>query len=137
MKNFPALSIKLIVLISVSQLVSSCFSYKPLVKNQSSKSMDEIIKKVSINKLHMVKLKTGVSVKIKIKRVDEENMYGTLYQKDARGAVHLYENDTIDISIINDIKVRKVAIGAIVIPIAIVGVGALLVLPSFLIVEYY
>ena len=134
MKTFPALSIKLIMLISMSQLVMSCFSYKPLVKKQSSKSMDEIIKKVNINKLHMVKLKTGVSVKIKIKRVDEENIYGTLYQKDAMGAAHLYENEIIDISNIDDIKVRKVAIGAIVIPIALVGV--LLASPYFITVEY-
>ena len=70
--------------------------------------MDEIIKKVKINKLHMIKLKTGVSVKIKIKSVDDESIYGTLYQKDIYGVEQRYENDRILISNIDDIKVRKI-----------------------------
>lgn len=129
------LKIEVIMLVLMSQLFISCFSYKPLVKKQSSKSMTEIVGKAKINTLHMVKLKTGVSVKIKIKGVDDESIYGTLYQKDAMGAEHLYENDIIDISSIDDIKVRKVAIGVIAVPIVIVG--TLIVLPSFLTVEYY
>ena len=92
----------------MSQLVMSCFSYKPLVKKQSSKSIYEIIEKVNINKLHMVKLKTGVSVKIKIKSVDDESIYGILYQNDIYGVEQRYENDRILISNIDDIRVRKI-----------------------------
>lgn len=90
----------------------SCFAYRPLVKDQSSKSMDEVVEKIATNKTHTIKLKTGITVKMKIERVDDKNIYGTLFQKDVNGNEHRYENDSISISNIEEpmnLEIAKIA----------------------------
>lgn len=90
----------------------SCFAYRPLVKDQSSKSMDEVVEKIATNKTHTIKLKTGITVKMEIERVDDKNIYGTLFQKDIDGHEHRYENDSILISTIEEpmnLEIAKIA----------------------------
>ena len=112
MKLHSVLLYKIIILIFISQLIMSCFAYRPLVKDQSSKSMDEIVGKIAINKTRMIKLKTGITVKMEIERVDDKNIYGTLFQKDVNGNEHRYENDSISISTIEEpmnLEIAKIA----------------------------
>ena len=112
MKLHSVLLYKIIILIFISQLIMSCFAYRPLVKDQSSKSMDEVVEKIATNKTHTIKLKTGITVKMKIERVDDKNIYGTLFQKDVNGNEHRYENDSISISNIEEpmnLEIAKIA----------------------------
>ena len=112
MKLHSVLLYKIIILIFISQLIMSCFAYRPLVKDQSSKSMDEVVEKIATNKTHTIKLKTGITVKMEIERVDDKNIYGTLFQKDIDGGEHRYENDSILISTIEEpmnLEIAKIA----------------------------
>ena len=112
MKLHSVLLYKIIILIFISQLIMSCFAYRPLVKDQSSKSMDEVVEKIATNKTHTIKLKTGITVKMEIERVDDKNIYGTLFQKDIDGHEHRYENDSILISTIEEpmnLEIAKIA----------------------------
>lgn len=88
----------------------------------------------------MIKLKTGITVKMKIERVDDKNVYGTLFQKDIKGVEHSYENDSILISTIEDIKVKKLNAATalfLIIPLTAIAFSSmtgvpLLMLGSFL-----
>ncbi|MEK6780131.1 MAG: hypothetical protein AABY93_00395 [Bacteroidota bacterium] len=70
----------------------------------------------------MVKLTTGITIKIKIKRVDDEAIYGTLYQKDIFGVEQRYENDKVLISNVNNIKVRKIGIPRTVLAFGVIPI---------------
>ncbi len=121
MKKCPVFA-RIVALVLMSQLFMSCFGYRPLERNQRSKPIAEIVKKISINKLHMVKLTTGITIKIKIKRVDDEAIYGTLYQKDIFGVEQRYENDKVLISNVNNIKVRKIGIPRTVLAFGVIPI---------------
>jgi hypothetical protein len=113
----------LVILLLLCQLLASCRSYKSLGE-RADPAPSALASKVTPGKVYKVILITGEAKRMQILRVDEKNLYGTLYAENPGGKTLEAPNTSLPLDQVADLQEKRfnplLTAALVVVPIALV-----------------